>query len=87
MRKLSIKQWDELEDRVPAYALVAGVDLVIVRADEKVHVFYGRCHHRGALLADGRIEGPNLICGLSSSDRDTRTLEHKTLLNRNSKSN
>ena len=49
MRKLSIKQWDELEDRVPAHALVAGVDLVIVRADDDVNVFYGRCHHRGGL--------------------------------------
>jgi glutamate synthase domain-containing protein 2/nitrite reductase/ring-hydroxylating ferredoxin subunit len=68
MRKLAIKTWGELEDRSPAHALVADVDLVIVRADDEVNVFYGRCHHRGALLADGRIEGPNLICGLHGWD-------------------
>ena len=68
MRKLVIKKWDELEDRSPAHALVANVDLVIIRVDDGVHVFYGRCHHRGALLADGRVEGPNLICGLHGWD-------------------
>jgi hypothetical protein len=42
MHKLPVKQWDELEDRVPAHALVAGVDLVIIRAHDEVNVFYGR---------------------------------------------
>ncbi|MCO6511654.1 MAG: Rieske 2Fe-2S domain-containing protein [Aridibacter famidurans] len=55
---------DELEDRKPAGALVENVDLVIVRFDEEVSVLYGRCHHRGALLADGFIDGRNLICGV-----------------------
>ena len=68
MHKLAIKLWTELEDRVPGHALVAGVDLVLIRADDAVNVFYGRCHHRGALLADGRVEGPNLICGLHGWD-------------------
>jgi glutamate synthase domain-containing protein 2/nitrite reductase/ring-hydroxylating ferredoxin subunit len=68
MHRLAIKKLDELEDRNPAHALVAGVDLVVIRHDESVEVFYGRCHHRGALLADGRIEGPNLICGLHGWD-------------------
>jgi glutamate synthase domain-containing protein 2/nitrite reductase/ring-hydroxylating ferredoxin subunit len=68
MHRLAIKKLDELDDRTPAHALVAGVDLVVIRHDESVEVFYGRCHHRGALLADGRIEGPNLICGLHGWD-------------------
>jgi len=50
------------------YALVAGVDLVVIRHDERVSVLYGRCLHRGALLADGRIEGGNLICRLHGWD-------------------
>ena len=29
---------------------------------------YGRCHHRGALLADGHIDGQNLICGVHGWD-------------------
>jgi glutamate synthase domain-containing protein 2/nitrite reductase/ring-hydroxylating ferredoxin subunit len=60
--------WSELEDRKPTYALVAGVDLVVVRFEEQVSVFYGRCLHRGALLSDGHVRGDNLICGLHDWD-------------------
>jgi len=68
MHKLALKRWDELEDRVPAYALVEGVDLVIVRYDDSVSVLYGRCAHRGALMSDGHIDGDNLICGVHGWD-------------------
>ena len=68
MNKIAIKKWDELADRVPEHALVADVDLVIVRYDDQVSVLYGRCAHRGALMADGRVEGPNLICGVHDWD-------------------
>lgn len=64
MKKIAIAEWDNLKDREPAYALVANVDLVVVRYDSDVSVFYGRCLHRGALLADGHIQGDNLICGV-----------------------
>jgi nitrite reductase/ring-hydroxylating ferredoxin subunit len=64
MNKIDIAAWDELEDRTPAHALVAGVDLVIVRFDDSVSVLYGRCAHRGALMADGFVDGDNLICGV-----------------------
>jgi glutamate synthase domain-containing protein 2 len=67
-RRVRVARWSELEDRKPAYALVAGVDLVLVRYDDRVSVLYGRCHHRGALLADGHVDGPNLICGLHGWD-------------------
>lgn len=53
-----------IPDRNPTYAEVEGLDLVVVRYGENVSVLYGRCHHRGVLLADGYIEGDNLICGL-----------------------
>ena len=68
MNKIAIKKWDELKDREPAYALVAGVDLVVVRYDDKVSVLYGRCLHRGALMADGHVDGENLICGVHNWD-------------------
>ena len=66
--RVKVATWSSLEDRSPAYALVAGVDLVVIRYDEQVAVMYGRCHHRGALLVDGRVEGPNLICGVHGWD-------------------
>ncbi len=68
MSKIKITHWDELSDRKPHHALVAGVDLVVIRFDDQVSVFFGRCQHRGALLADGYIEGSNLICGLHNWD-------------------
>ncbi len=57
MNKDSVGTWEELQDRKPAYALVADVDLVIVRFDEEVSVLYGRCAHRGALMGDARYSG------------------------------
>lgn len=69
MRKTVIARWSDLEDRKPAYALVEEVDLVIVRCDEAVRVFYGRCLHRGALMADGFVDAnDNLICGVHDWD-------------------
>ena len=68
MNKIAIKKWNELKDRTPTHALVADVDLVIVRYDDSVTVLYGRCAHRGALMADGHVSGDNLICGLHGWD-------------------
>ena len=55
---------DRLKDRQPVHARVSETDLVIIRYDDQISVLYGRCLHRGALMADGYIEGKNLICGL-----------------------
>ncbi|MGC1489041.1 MAG: Rieske 2Fe-2S domain-containing protein, partial [Albidovulum sp.] len=49
MTRIEIARLSTLEDRDPTYALVGEVDLVVVRFDEEVAVFYGRCLHRGAL--------------------------------------
>ena len=63
-----VAAWSDLEDRKPAYALVAEVDLVVIRRGQEVSVLYGRCLHRGALMADGCVRGDNLICGLHGWD-------------------
>ena len=68
MRKTAIIELDDLPDREPKYALVGEVDLVVVRFDDEVSVFYGRCLHRGALMSDGFVRGRNLICGLHDWD-------------------
>lgn len=66
---IPIVPWAELQDRQPTYALVENTDLVVLRFDQKVSVLYGRCLHRGALLADGHVdEHDNLICGLHQWD-------------------
>ena len=65
---VKVAVWSELADRKPSYALVANVDLVVIRYDEQVSVLYGRCLHRGALLSDGSIQGNDLICGVHNWD-------------------
>ncbi|GBD91230.1 glutamate synthase [NADPH] large chain [bacterium BMS3Abin04] len=62
--EVKVINWSTLENRKPAYALVSNVDLVVIRDNSNVSVLYGRCLHRGALLADGYVDGHNLICGL-----------------------
>ncbi len=59
-----IFNYSELEKKKPAYVTIENVDLVLIRYDDKVSVLYGRCLHRGALPADGYVEGNNLICGV-----------------------
>ena len=69
MNKASIAKLSQLEDRKPTYALVKDVDLVVVRFDEEISVFYGRCLHRGALMSDGFVDAnDNLICGVHNWD-------------------
>jgi len=68
MNKIEICKINQLKDREPKHALIEDIDLVIIRYDDNISVLYGRCLHRGALLADGDIEGDNLICGLHQWD-------------------
>jgi len=67
-RPFKVATWSALADRTPAAALVANVDLVVIRHDDRVSVLYGRCLHRGALMADGCVQGNNLICGVHGWD-------------------
>jgi methylamine---glutamate N-methyltransferase subunit C len=68
MNRVRIATWTEVADRVPTAASVEGVDLVVIRRGDEHSVLYGRCLHRGALLADGTVQGDDLICGLHGWD-------------------
>jgi len=63
-----VATWSELDEREPTHARVGEVDLVVVRDGTDVSVLYGRCLHRGVLLADGHVDGQNLICGVHGWD-------------------
>ncbi|MCH8066119.1 MAG: Rieske 2Fe-2S domain-containing protein, partial [Chloroflexi bacterium] len=81
MKNAKVADWDALVPLTPAYALVANVDLVVIRspaptaspAQDEAFVLYGRCLHRGALLSDGRVEGEDLICGVHGWDYRYKT--------------
>jgi nitrite reductase/ring-hydroxylating ferredoxin subunit len=68
MKKTAVATLSNLPDRNPQYALVGEVDLVVVRFDDEISVFYGRCLHRGALMSDGFVCGKDLICGVHNWD-------------------
>ncbi len=69
MKQVMVAKWHSLEDREPSHAVVADIDLVVVRFDDQVSVLYGRCLHRGALMSDGHVdEKDNLICGVHNWD-------------------
>ncbi len=82
MKRDALFDWQDLERDRPRYALVGNVDLVVVRfrpespdvagldasSGDAVSVLYGRCLHRGALMADGSVDGHNLICGVHGWD-------------------
>ncbi len=68
MHLISLGACTDFEDRKPVHRLVKNIDLVVVRFDDQYSVLYGRCLHRGALMADGYVDGQNLICGLHGWD-------------------
>jgi nitrite reductase/ring-hydroxylating ferredoxin subunit len=70
MNKVRVAVWSEIEPGGLVHALVQSVDLVVVQwPDGEGHsVLYGRCVHRGALMADGHIDGDNLVCGIHAWD-------------------
>ncbi|NEQ48324.1 MAG: Rieske 2Fe-2S domain-containing protein [Leptolyngbya sp. SIOISBB] len=68
MSPIKIATWSKVPERQPVGAIAEGVDLVVVRWGDNVSVLYGRCQHRGALMADGCVEGNNLICGVHQWD-------------------
>jgi len=73
MTPTTIARWSDVTDRAPTGALVANVDLVIVRVGDEHCVLYGRCLHRGAHMADGTVRGNDLVCGLHGWDYSVST--------------
>ncbi len=61
-------KFSELPANQPTHYQINGLDLVVIKYNDKVSVLYGRCLHRGALMSDGYVDGHNLICGLHGWD-------------------
>ena len=68
MNKIKLLDLKDLEEKQPTHLLVNGLDLVVIKYGSNISVLYGRCLHRGALMADGHIDGDNLICGVHGWD-------------------
>ena len=68
MKPVRIATSAELPEREPVGAVIEDVDLVVIRNGEDHSVLYGCCLHRGPLLADGHVQGRNIVCGLHGWD-------------------
>ena len=64
MNKVKLCKVDDLPKKDPTHYQINGMDLVAVRDELMVSVLYGRCLHKGALMANRHIEDHNLICGV-----------------------
>jgi glutamate synthase domain-containing protein 2/nitrite reductase/ring-hydroxylating ferredoxin subunit len=63
-----ILKLNDIIEKSPQHALINEIDLVVIKYEGDYSVLYGRCLHRGALMADGHMDGHNLICGLHGWD-------------------
>ena len=68
MDATELATWSDLPNREPVGARIGNVDLVIIRYEDNHSVLYGRCLHRGVKMADGHVDGDNLICGVHGWD-------------------
>ncbi len=68
MKEIKLCSFSKLEDKKPIGKQVNGLDLVVIKFGNNVSVLYGRCLHRGALMADGYVDGDNIICGVHDWD-------------------
>ena len=68
MKEIKLCSFSELENKKPLGKQINGLDLVVIRSEDDVSVLYGRCLHRGALMADGYVDGQNIVCGVHDWD-------------------
>jgi methylamine---glutamate N-methyltransferase subunit C len=75
MRQHRVVELAVLSVEKPHGAIVQGLDLVVIQwpDGENVSVLYGRCLHRGALLADASVKGDDIVCGVHGWDFQYRT--------------
>ncbi len=59
---IPIAHSSDLREDEPLAATADGIELVVVQSAGAVHVMYGRCPHRGALMAHGCVCGASLEC-------------------------
>ncbi len=51
-----------ITEGMPHAVSANGADLVLLRTKHGLRAFQGRCPHQGALLAEGEIDGDELVC-------------------------
>ncbi len=63
----------DLDEGRPAAVKAEGIDLVLIRRTDDVYALGGVCKHTGAPMADGAIDGDDLVCALHGWAYDIAT--------------
>jgi nitrite reductase/ring-hydroxylating ferredoxin subunit/uncharacterized membrane protein len=63
---------DDLPERKLTRARIEGTDVLLYRADGRIHALAARCSHRGGPLHKGRVEGVLVTCPWHLSTFDLR---------------
>jgi nitrite reductase/ring-hydroxylating ferredoxin subunit len=59
-------------DGTPTRVVVDDTPVLLVRAGGDVYALHDRCSHRGCSLADGEIDGLEVVCACHGSRFDLR---------------
>jgi len=62
----------QLPEGRPTSVVVQDTPVLLVRRGEEILAIHDRCSHRGCSLADGRLEGSEIVCGCHGSRFDLR---------------
>ena len=62
----------ELPDGRPTRVVVDDTPVLLVRADGSLYALHDRCSHRGCSLADGELDGLEVVCACHGSRFDLR---------------
>jgi cytochrome P450/nitrite reductase/ring-hydroxylating ferredoxin subunit len=60
--RVRVASSDDLRGPGPFALSAVGMDLAVVRTEAGLQAFQGRCPHQGALLGEGELDGPALVC-------------------------
>lgn len=47
----------------PHRAVVGETPVLLLRRGERIHAIHDRCSHRGCSLAEGEVDGDEIVCG------------------------
>lgn len=72
-RKIKLCTLPDLGENIPTQFIINSLDLVAIRYGEEVSVLYGRCLHRGALIADTAVSAGS---NSTTSPRSITTFNH-----------
>src|SRR5258708_11887733 len=73
---------EQIATNAPLGAALGDQELVLIKSTAGVRAFEGRCPHQGTLLAEGEIQGSELVCRAHGWRFDCATGERRGASNK-----